>query len=642
MSLYHIDNTNVLVTKEKTALIPINFNDFNDCDALIKSLKNHDGKLQDSIVTMLRCMEATNTHTLDLSLKKIILSVNEIQSSNSISYNNELKQKLEFSLNKEKELSSEKDELLQKISLLNKEKDAADKKILELEEQLSSFNIQNQRNNEQLSDLESDSDIHDNNNTYSSQLDKQDNLSSGLDQDPDTNLSDHSILSESLPEAPDLSVPNDSSEISFNSDPDDSSNFINSNSGIFTEPEQSNEAYEKTTNFNELIHSAKFPREAKPDLSNLSPETLQEREEKENLEDMRSRLYGNDDPHSYQDNEQDQKIDEILENALNNLETNEALDLDSLYDENAKDAQLTEALKIYESLDMETYPELYKIDKNSLLQALERKLSNRSFENRIRRSASHHRPIKPAHAQMSNNTVSSGSTDITKSNTENNNNLPNSSMVFEKDEIKTIEPSLVKVNNDNYADTEDDLFNALDDLDSKPITDTDDSKEKNNITEKDLSSKSEENEPQSNADMKRNDVPSVLQSSDHSDVEKDSEIKNDPESESKTSQTSSEFNGFSSLLSQKENIEDDSADADELSDESSNEENESDDDLFTIEAPNEFLTAKEKFQKLILRKPFYIEITRKQFNEYNNLNIKESVENAVVFMRKNNWINQEV
>ena len=84
MSLYHIDNTNVLVTKEKTALIPINFNDFNDCDALIKSLKNHDGKLQDSIVTMLRCMEATNTHTLDLSLKKIILSVNEIQSSNSI------------------------------------------------------------------------------------------------------------------------------------------------------------------------------------------------------------------------------------------------------------------------------------------------------------------------------------------------------------------------------------------------------------------------------------------------------------------------------------------------------------------------------------------------------------------------------
>lgn len=618
MSLYRIDNSNILVTKEKTALIPINFNDFKDCDTLINSLKNHDGKLQESIVTMLRCMDATNTHTLDLSLKKIILSVNEIQSSsNAISYNNELKQKLEFSLNKEKVLSSEKDELLQKIDLLTKEKDVANKRILELEEQLSS-NTQKQEHDEQLS--ASGSNIDDNENSIA-QLKEQEILSSNSELESDPNLSDPNEI--------------DSIDDSMNTESDESSNFINSNSHILTD--QNNADYdEEPTDFNNLVHSAKFPREAQSDYSNLSPEIINEHKEKENLEAMRNRLYGNDDPYSYQDNEQDKKIDEILENALNNLEANEALDLDALYDENAKDAQLAEALKIYENLDKETYPELYEIDKNSLLQALERKLSNRLYENRINRSLSHHRPIKPSHTPKPNNSVSSenGSIDENKSNTESNNNLPNSSMVFNEGEIKTIDPAQVKTNNDTYADTDDELFNALDDFESKP----EDSEEKADQTETDSNTKSEDTTQINVDDMKsNNNVPSVLQSSDSSDAEKECEIKQEPEKGSEPSQVSSEFNGFSSLLPNNKNIENTSTE-----EKSSNEESESDDDLFTIEVPNEFLTTKEKIQKYILKKSFYIEITRKQFNDYNNLNINDSIKNAVAFMRQNNWINQEV
>lgn len=618
MSLYRIDNSNILVTKEKTALIPINFNDFKDCDTLINSLKNHDGKLQESIVTMLRCMDATNTHTLDLSLKKIILSVNEIQSSsNAISYNNELKQKLEFSLNKEKVLSSEKDELLQKIDLLTKEKDVANKRILELEEQLSS-NTQKQEHDEQLS--ASGSNIDDNENSIA-QLKEQEILSSNSELESDPNLSDPNEI--------------DSIDDSMNTESDESSNFINSNSHILTD--QNNADYdEEPTDFNNLVHSAKFPREAQSDYSNISPEIINEHKEKENLEAMRNRLYGNDDPYSYQDNEQDKKIDEILENALNNLEANEALDLDALYDENAKDAQLAEALKIYENLDKETYPELYEIDKNSLLQALERKLSNRLYENRINRSLSHHRPIKPSHTPKPNNSVSSenGSIDENKSNTESNNNLPNSSMVFNEGEIKTIDPAQVKTNNDTYADTDDELFNALDDFESK----TEDSEEKADQTETDSNTKSEDTTQINADDMKsNNNVPSVLQSSDPSDAEKECEIKQEPEKGSEPSQVSSEFNGFSSLLPKNKNIENTSTE-----EKSSNEESESDDDLFTIEVPNEFLTTKEKIQKYILKKSFYIEITRKQFNDYNNLNINDSIKNAVAFMRQNNWINQEV
>lgn len=619
MSLYRIDNSNILVTKEKTALIPINFNDFKDCDTLINSLKNHDGKLQESIVTMLRCMDATNTHTLDLSLKKIILSVNEIQSSsNAISYNNELKQKLEFSLNKEKVLSSEKDELLQKIDLLTKEKDVANKRILELEEQLSS-NTQKQEYDEQLS--VSGSNIDDNDNSMS-QLKEQEILSSNSDLESDPNLSDPNEI--------------DSIDDSINTEPYESSNFINSNSNILTD--QNNADYdEEPTDFNNLVHAAKFPREAQSDYSNLSPEIISEHKEKENLEAMRNRLYGNDDPYSYQNNEQDKKIDEILENALNNLEANEALDLNALYDDNAKDAQLAEALKIYENLDKEIYPELYEIDKNSLLQALERKLSNRSFDRRINRSLSHHKPIKPSHTPKPNTSASSGrgSIDENKSNTESNNNLPTSSMVFNEGEIKKIDPAQVKTNNDTYADTDDELFNALDDFESKP----DDSEEKANQTETD-SNTNLENTTQINADdMKNNNnIPSVLQSSAPSEAEKECEIKQEPEKGSETSQVSSEFNGFSSLLPNNKNIENNSTE-DNLS---NHEESESDDDLFTIEVPNEFLTTKEKFQKYILKKSFYIEITRKQFNDYNNLNINDSIKNAVSFMRQNNWINQEV
>lgn len=607
MSLYRIDNSNILVTKEKTALIPINFNDFKDCDTLINSLKNHDGKLQESIVTMLRCMDATNTHTLDLSLKKIILSVNEIQSSsNAISYNNELKQKLEFSLNKEKVLSSEKDELLQKIDLLTKEKDVANKRILELEEQLSS-NTQKQEYDEQLS--VSGSNIDDNDNSMS-QLKEQEILSSNPELESDPNLSDPNEI--------------DSIDDSMNTESDDSSNFINSNSHILTD--QNNADYdEEPTDFNNLVHAAKFPREAQSDYSNLSPEIINEHKEKENLEAMRNRLYGNDDPYSYQNNEQDKKIDEILENALNNLEANEALDLNALYDDNAKDAQLAEALKIYENLDKEIYPELYEIDKNSLLQALERKLSNRSFDRRINRSLSHHKPIKPSHTPKPNTSASS----------ESNNNLPNSSMVFNEGEIKKIDPAQVKTNNDTYADTDDELFNALDDFESKP----DDSEEKADQKETDSNTKSENTTHIYADDMKdNNNIPSVLQSSAPSDTEKECEIKQDPEKGSETSQVSSEFNGFSSLLPNNKNIENNSTE-DNLS---NHEESESDDDLFTIEVPNEFLTAKEKFQKYILKKSFYIEITRKQFNDYNNLNINDSIKNAVAFMRQNNWINQEV
>lgn len=134
--------------------------------------------------------------------------------------------------------------------------------------------------------------------------------------------------------------------------------------------------------FNQLAKDTQFPRQKATRQrmeENMSDDALELQKAMERINIMRSRLHPVNDEHGFLPTEKSAKIDEILTKELDELEESHNLDLDATVSSDMEDAALVEAINIAERLDKENYPDLYDVDKDSLIYYIQAQVSARNL-----------------------------------------------------------------------------------------------------------------------------------------------------------------------------------------------------------------------------------------------------------------------
>lgn len=319
------------ISKENTTLIPFNFNQYDNASELITICQKHEGNIQDSFALMLKTIKATDSSSFNEALQKIMSAMSDSDDSKQLQADNlKLKnenEKLKIELSQNSNL-----EELYKNEVENNKKLYI--QIQNLTESLSKLEQAPAPKSDQLPEID-DGFMLPSSNT---QKQSEQTASSGMIEPVEPNKTD--------PE--DLGLNGNNSSDDFYKDPD--------------ETEQRD--LDEPTHFNDMVRDAMYPHAQF--RNNPSPQN----KEYAAIHDGIEKLKINNDPSDFIPNADSKRIDAILDKALNELQECDEFNIDYVYDDNAKDAALKEALSIYEKIDKETYPELYELPEDTLVSQL--------------------------------------------------------------------------------------------------------------------------------------------------------------------------------------------------------------------------------------------------------------------------------
>ena len=318
------------ISKENTTLIPFNFNQYDNASELITICQKHEGNIQDSFALMLKTIKATDSSSFNEALQKIMSAMinsddsKQLQADNLKLKNENEKLKIELSQNSNLEE-------LYKNEVENNKK----------------LNIQIQNLTESLSKLEQ---------APAPKSDQLPEIDDGFIEPVEPNKTDKD-------ETPTNAIQGDNTQ---KTDPEDlglSGN--NSSDDFYKDPDETEQRdLDEPTNFNDLVRDAMYPH------AQFSNNPSPQNKEYAAIHDGIEKLKINNDPSDFIPNADSKRIDAILDKALNELQECDEFNIDYVYDDNAKDAALKEALSIYEKIDKETYPELYELPEDTLVSQL--------------------------------------------------------------------------------------------------------------------------------------------------------------------------------------------------------------------------------------------------------------------------------
>lgn len=319
------------ISKENTTLIPFNFNQYDNASELITICQKHEGNIQDSFALMLKTIKATDSSSFNEALQKIMSAMSDSDDSKQLQADNlKLKnenEKLKIELSQNSNL-----EELYKNEVENNKK--LNIQIQNLTESLSKLEQAPAPKSDQLPEID-DGFMLPSSNT---QKQSEQTASSGMIEPVEPNKTDPK----------DLGLNGNNSSDDFYKDPD--------------ETEQRD--LDEPTHFNDMVRDAMYPHAQF--RNNPSPQN----KEYAAIHDGIEKLKINNDPSDFIPNADSKRIDAILDKALNELQECDEFNIDYVYDDNAKDAALKEALSIYEKIDKETYPELYELPEDTLVSQL--------------------------------------------------------------------------------------------------------------------------------------------------------------------------------------------------------------------------------------------------------------------------------
>lgn len=332
------------ISKENTTLIPFNFNQYDNASELITICQKHEGNIQDSFALMLKTIKATDSSSFNEALQKIMSAMSnsdktkQLQSDNSNLKNENEKLKIELSQNANlEELYKNEVENNKRLNI----------QIQNLTESLSKLEQAPGPKSDQLPEID-DGFMLPSSNTQSEQT------------DPITIVEPNKT---DKGEAPNNAINSNNPQ---KTDPEDLGlNGNNSSDDFYKKPDETEQSdLDEPTHFNDMVRDAMYPHAQF--RNNPSPQN----KEYAAIHDGIEKLKINNDPSDFIPNADSERIDAILDKALNELQECDEFNIDYVYDDNAKDAALKEALSIYEKIDKETYPELYELPQDTLVSQL--------------------------------------------------------------------------------------------------------------------------------------------------------------------------------------------------------------------------------------------------------------------------------
>lgn len=337
------------ISKENTTLIPFNFNQYYNASELITICQKHEGNIQDSFALMLKTIKATDSSSFNEALQKIMSAMSnsdyskQLQADN-LNLKNEI-EKLKIELSKNSNL-----EELYKNEVENNKK--LNIQIQNLTESLSKLEQAPAPKSDQLPEIDDEFMLPSSN----TQKQSEKTAPSGMIGPVEPNKTDKD-------ETPNNAIQGDNTQ---KTDPEDLGlNGNNSSDDFYKDPDETEQRdIDEPTHFNDMVRDAMYPHAQF--RNNPSPQN----KEYAAIHDGIEKLKINNDPSDFIPNADSERIDAILDKALNELQECDEFNIEYVYDDNAKDAALKEALSIYEKIDKETYPELYELPEDTLVSQL--------------------------------------------------------------------------------------------------------------------------------------------------------------------------------------------------------------------------------------------------------------------------------
>lgn len=616
------------ISKENTTLIPFNFNQYDNASELITICQKHEGNIQDSFALMLKTIKATDSSSFNEALQKIMSAMSnsdktkQLQSDNSNLKNENEKLKIELSQNANLEE-------LYKNEVENNKK----------------LNIQIQNLTESLSKLEqapaprSDPlpEIDDGYMLPSSNTQKQN------EQTASTGMIE--------PVEPNNTQKTDPEDLGLNGN--------NSSDDFYKDPDETEQRdLDEPTHFNDMVRDAMYPHAQF--RNNPSPQN----KEYAAIHDGIEKLKINNDPSDFIPNADSERIDAILDKALNELQECDEFNIDYVYDDNAKDAALKEALSIYEKIDKETYPELYELPQDTLVSQLAHFIYKKRMAKKSRNAGSEFKsgellakkpvfePELKGNTQppVKSETLPQSKTETANEAKESEGNQDQNLTRSEPQSEMGAALATTTGNDDNKQIAQDDPFSH----DLEEIT----KKEEESSKEQNYSAEHNDNSVES---QKTNATPSENPNLEDQKTDDNSKIEGASVKNNITNSAQKTIFAMAGASVKQEN--DDSfsnQNEPDETDESEVSEDETDDEVTTgyiptpeellakpthqiiFDVPSELLTTKEKLMRIFKPKMFKIVLTYKDCYEITVNNNDELFSNFVNSYRQNNWKAPEV
>lgn len=337
------------ISKENTTLIPFNFNQYDNASELITICQKHEGNIQDSFALMLKTIKATDSSSFNEALQKIMSAMSNSDDSkqlqaDNLNLKNEI-EKLKIELSKNSNL-----EELYKNEVENNKK--LNIQIQNLTESLSKLEQAPAPKSDQLPEIDDEFMLPSSN----TQKQSEKTAPSGMIGPVEPNKTDKD-------ETPNNAIQGDNTQ---KTDPEDLGlNGNNSSDDFYKDPDETEQRdIDEPTHFNDMVRDAMYPHAQF--RNNPSPQNKEYAAIHDGIENLKI----NNDPSDFIPNADSERIDAILDKALNELQECDEFNIEYVYDDNAKDAALKEALSIYEKIDKETYPELYELPEDTLVSQL--------------------------------------------------------------------------------------------------------------------------------------------------------------------------------------------------------------------------------------------------------------------------------
>ena len=617
------------ISKENTTLIPFNFNQYDDASELITICQKLEfSNIQDSFALMLRTIKATDSSSFNEALQKIM---------SAMSNSDETKQLQADNSNLKNEIEKLKIELSQNANLeeLYKNEVENNKKL----------NIQIQNLTESLSKLEQAPA------PRSDQLPEIDDgymLPSSNTQKQNEQTASTGMIE---PVEPNNTQKTDPEDLGLNGN--------NSSDDFYKDPDETEQRdLDEPTHFNDMVRDAMYPHAQF--RNNPSPQN----KEYAAIHDGIEKLKINNDPSDFIPNADSERIDAILDKALNELQECDEFNIDYVYDDNAKDAALKEALSIYEKIDKETYPELYELPQDTLVSQLAHFIYKKRMAKKSRNAGSEFKsgellakkpvfePELKGNTQppVKSETLPQSKTETATEAKESEGNQDQNLTRSEPQSEMGAALATTTGNDDNKQIAQDDPFSH----DLEEIT----KKEEESSKEQNYSAEHNDNSVES---QKTNATPSENPNLEDQKTDDNSKIEGASVKNNITNSAQKTIFAMAGASVKQEN--DDSfsnQNEPDETDESEVSEDETDDEVTTgyiptpeellakpthqiiFDVPSELLTTKEKLMRIFKPKMFKIVLTYKDCYEITVNNNDELFSNFVNSYRQNNWEAPEV
>lgn len=617
------------ISKENTTLIPFNFNQYDDASELITICQKLEfSNIQDSFALMLRTIKATDSSSFNEALQKIM---------SAMSNSDETKQLQADNSNLKNEIEKLKIELSQNANLeeLYKNEVENNKKL----------NIQIQNLTESLSKLEQAPA------PRSDQLPEIDDgymLPSSNTQKQNEQTASTGMIE---PVEPNNTQKTDPEDLGLNGN--------NSSDDFYKDPDETEQRdLDDPTHFNDMVRDAMYPHAQF--RNNPSPQN----KEYAAIHDGIEKLKINNDPSDFIPNADSERIDAILDKALNELQECDEFNIDYVYDDNAKDAALKEALSIYEKIDKETYPELYELPQDTLVSQLAHFIYKKRMAKKSRNAGSEFKsgellakkpvfePELKGNTQppVKSETLPQSKTETATEAKESEGNQDQNLTRSEPQSEMGAALATTTGNDDNKQIAQDDPFSH----DLEEIT----KKEEESSKEQNYSAEHNDNSVES---QKTNATPSENPNLEDQKTDDNSKIEGASVKNNITNSAQKTIFAMAGASVKQEN--DDSfsnQNEPDETDESEVSEDETDDEVTTgyiptpeellakpthqiiFDVPSELLTTKEKLMRIFKPKMFKIVLTYKDCYEITVNNNDELFSNFVNSYRQNNWEAPEV